>query len=81
MVFECSDEVMIERLSKRAETSRRVDDNPDTIKKRLVTHHQTTGPLIEHFEQQGKVRKVRKKCVVDSGLIVQLYKSLYVCVE
>ncbi|KAF0305080.1 Adenylate kinase isoenzyme 1 [Amphibalanus amphitrite] len=37
--FELSDEVMTQRLMKRGETSGRVDDNEETIKKRLQTFH------------------------------------------
>ncbi len=59
IVFECSDDIMTERVMKRAETSGRVDDNPETVKKRLTTHHLTTEPIIEHFEQYGKIKKVR----------------------
>ena len=34
---------------------RRVDDNPETLKKRLETYHSQTAPLIDFYEGKGKV--------------------------
>ena len=49
---------MTKRLLGRAETSGRVDDNEETIKKRLKTFHDITTPVVDYYEQQGKLRKV-----------------------
>merc|ERR1712080_172232 len=46
LYFEVSDDCMTGRLLKRAETSGRADDNVETIKKRLVTFHQHSEPVI-----------------------------------
>ena len=64
---------MEERLLKRAETSGRVDDNAETIKKRLSTFVEKTMPVIEKYEQVGKVKRV-----LDFNLIV-LRIALFVC--
>lgn len=56
--FEVADETMKKRLLKRAETSGRVDDNEETIVKRLKTFHDHTQPVIDHYSKQGKVHKV-----------------------
>ena len=58
LVFECSEEVMVERLLERGKTSGRVDDNEETIRKRFNTFQQSTLPVIEHYQQKGKVKKV-----------------------
>ncbi|XP_060070278.1 adenylate kinase isoenzyme 5-like isoform X2 [Ylistrum balloti] len=58
LYFEASDETMTQRLLGRALTSGRVDDNEETIKKRLKTFHDITTPVIEYFTQQDKVKKV-----------------------
>ncbi len=58
LYFEVPDEVMVQRLLKRAETSGRVDDNEETIKKRLKTFHDLTEPVIQHYTGKGKVCKV-----------------------
>lgn len=52
-------ETMTSRLLKRGETSGRVDDNEETIKKRLDTYYQATEPVIAFYEKRGIVRKVR----------------------
>ncbi|XP_021354677.1 uncharacterized protein LOC110451142 isoform X2 [Mizuhopecten yessoensis] len=58
LYFEASDETMTQRLLGRALTSGRVDDNEETIKKRLTTFHDITTPVIDHFSQQEKLKKV-----------------------
>lgn len=49
---------MLERLRRRGETSRRVDDNEDTIRKRLVTFSLSTLPVVQHYQRLGKLRLV-----------------------
>ena len=60
LVFDCSEEVMAERLLQRGLTSGRTDDNEDTIRKRLVTFREATLPVIEHYHSLGKVKKVSR---------------------
>ncbi len=36
----------------------RKDDNPDTVKDRLVVYHRETEPLIAFYEQKGILRKI-----------------------
>ena len=61
LYFHVSDETMTKRLLGRAETSGRVDDNEETIKKRLKTFHDITSPVVDYYEKQGKLRKVGSK--------------------
>lgn len=51
-------ETMLKRLLKRGESSGRVDDNEETIKKRLETYYQATEPVIAFYEKRGIVRRV-----------------------
>jgi len=37
---------------------RRPDDNPETVRNRLDVYHEQTKPLIDYYEQQGKVRMI-----------------------
>jgi adenylate kinase len=46
---------MTERLIKRGETSGRIDDNEETIAKRLVTFHEQTTPILGYYGKQGKL--------------------------
>uniref|UniRef100_A0A8D0RR48 Nucleoside-diphosphate kinase n=1 Tax=Sus scrofa TaxID=9823 RepID=A0A8D0RR48_PIG len=48
-------ETMTKRLLKRGETSGRVDDNEETIKKRLETYYKATEPVIAFYEKRGIV--------------------------
>ena len=60
LYFEVPDEVMVQRLLKRAETSGRVDDNEETIKKRLKTFHDLTEPVVVLHDGLGKVCRVSR---------------------
>ena len=50
---------MEKRILKRGETSGRVDDNADAIKKRFDTYVNDTKPIIEEFRNRGKLVVVR----------------------
>ena len=58
LFFDCPQDVMQERLLKRAETSGRADDNIETIKKRFDTFMNASMPVIDHFEKVEKVAKI-----------------------
>lgn len=46
---------MTQRLLERGKTSGRVDDNEETIKKRLETFHNQTKPLIDHYKDKSNI--------------------------
>ncbi|KAL5117218.1 bifunctional uridylate/adenylate kinase [Pleosporales sp. CAS-2024a] len=58
LFFECSEAVMEKRLLHRGETSGRADDNLDSIKKRFRVFVETSMPVVDEFDKQGKVVKV-----------------------
>jgi len=47
--LECGEEVMLNRLLKRGETSGRSDDNINSIKKRFVTYENETKEIIKYY--------------------------------
>ena len=59
LFFDCPEDVMQERLLNRGKTSGRADDNVESIKKRFKTFIETSMPVVEYFEKQGKVVKVK----------------------
>ncbi|KAH3675940.1 hypothetical protein WICMUC_002236 [Wickerhamomyces mucosus] len=63
--FECPEQVMLERLLERGKTSGRADDNIESIKKRFRTFIETSFPVIEYFDKQGKVVKLQCDQPVD----------------
>jgi len=52
LYFEVPDEVMVQRLLHRAKTSGRVDDNEETIKKRLATFHKHSEPVVQYYKNK-----------------------------
>jgi UMP-CMP kinase len=63
--FECPEQVMLERLLERGKTSGRTDDNIESIKKRFRTFVETSFPVVEYFDKQGKVVKLQCDQPVD----------------
>lgn len=57
--FEVSDATMTERLINRGKSSGRVDDNVETIKKRLNTFHQHSKPVIEAYSSKCVIVSVK----------------------
>lgn len=49
---------MLERLLDRGKTSGRADDNIESIKKRFRTFVETSMPVVDEFDGQGRVIKV-----------------------
>ncbi|TPX35707.1 hypothetical protein SmJEL517_g01885 [Synchytrium microbalum] len=66
LYLDCSEQVMLQRLLKRSETSGRVDDNIESIKKRFVTFQETSYPVVEHYRQLSKVKTVGCEKDVDA---------------
>lgn len=58
LFFDCPESVMEERLLNRGKTSGRSDDNIDSIRKRFKTFVETSMPVVDEFESQGRVVKV-----------------------
>ncbi|KAH8740320.1 UMP kinase [Cryptosporidium ryanae] len=54
LFLNCDDEIAVERLLHRGETSGRVDDNKETIVKRLRVYHEETTPIIDYFKNVNK---------------------------
>ncbi|GAB7353306.1 hypothetical protein MBLNU459_g3804t1 [Dothideomycetes sp. NU459] len=58
LFFDCPEDVMEKRLLKRGETSGRSDDNVESIKKRFKTFVETSMPVVDYFDKEGRVVKV-----------------------
>lgn len=59
LFFDCPEDVMTERLLNRGKTSGRSDDNEESIKKRFKTFVETSMPVVEYFEKQDKVVRIK----------------------
>ena len=58
LFLDCPEDVMRERLLERGKTSGRADDNAAAITKRFRTFVETSMPVVEYYEQHGKVEAV-----------------------
>ncbi|KUI56611.1 Uridylate kinase [Cytospora mali] len=58
LFYDCPEAVMEKRLLKRGETSGRADDNEESIRKRFRTFVETSMPVVEYYEKQGRVVKI-----------------------
>lgn len=56
--LQVDEEILVERLLKRAETDGRADDNYETIRERLKVFRTQTSPLIEYYTKQGKLEEI-----------------------
>jgi len=59
------EEALIARLLERSKTSGRVDDNIETIKKRIHTFHEQTEPVIEYYKKFGKIKRIEGDKPID----------------
>ncbi|PYH43428.1 uridylate kinase ura6 [Aspergillus saccharolyticus JOP 1030-1] len=73
LFLDCPEEVMENRLLKRGETSGRDDDNAESIRKRFRTFVETSMPVVEAFEGQGKVVSVQA-----TGDVGEVYERIRV---
>lgn len=71
LFLQCSEEIMLERLLRRGETSGRSDDNIESIKKRFRTFVETSMPVVDYQRSQDKVIDVDAKNPVD-----QVYQEI-----
>lgn len=73
LYFDVPDDVMVERLLNRAKTSGRVDDNEETIKKRLATFHKHSEPVVDFYKD--KCAKIPATTTPDA-IFVEVQKAL-----
>ncbi|CAG2193538.1 UMP-CMP kinase-like [Mytilus galloprovincialis] len=58
LFFNCTEEVCIERCLSRGQTSGRVDDNMDSLKKRIHTYSNSTMPIIEYYRKLNLLKEI-----------------------
>ena len=59
------DEVCIQRLTQRGETSGRADDAASVIPKRLAVYYQETCPVLDYYEKAGLLVKINSNREVE----------------
>lgn len=58
LFYDCPEETMESRLLERGKTSGRADDNAESIRKRFRTFVETSMPVVDYYEEAGKVEKI-----------------------
>jgi adenylate kinase family enzyme len=58
IVLEAPEDVLRARISGRSSSSGRSDDDAAIVERRLATHKNETGPVIDRYEKEGLVVKV-----------------------
>ncbi|XP_053549311.1 adenylate kinase isoenzyme 5 [Bombina bombina] len=59
LFLDCSAESMTQRLIKRSRSNQRNDVSAESIKRRLQTFYQSTGPILAYYEAQSLLCKVK----------------------
>lgn len=79
LFLECSKSTMLSRMTKRSESSGRLDDNENIFEIRLETFYKRTYPAIELFAMHGLVRKVNTEMKEEEvmGKIVGVFESFF----
>jgi len=66
LFYDCPEDEMQKRLLERGKTSGRADDNAESIKKRFRTFVETSMPVVEHYNHEGRVLKVDATAAPDA---------------
>ena len=66
LFIDCQEEELQNRLISRGLTSGRSDDNFASAKKRFQTYRESTLPIIEHYDKQDMVARVRGDQTVEN---------------
>jgi adenylate kinase len=56
VLIDVPDEEVVRRISGRRQD--RDDDRPETVLERLRVYHRRTEPLVAHYDERGKLRRV-----------------------
>lgn len=65
LFYEVAEEELQRRLLSRGETSGRIDDNMESIRKRFATHRDATMPIVESFRARGMLFTIDASPSVD----------------
>jgi len=72
ILFDCKEDVMIGRLLERAKASSRIDDNADSIAKRLRTFKQGNQAVEAHLREKGPFKTIQ--CDGSPDAVYALFK-------
>lgn len=56
--LECPEDELVHRIAERSKSSGRTDDNAESLRKRIRVYKESTLKVFEHFEAEGRLRRV-----------------------
>ena len=59
-------DVLVDRLAKRAEIEGRADDNEETIRVRMEVYQSETAPLLDYYDKKGLLVKINGEQSIDA---------------
>lgn len=65
LFFDVSDDELLARLEKRRTAEGRADDDPATVKRRMVAYREQTAPVLDWYRQRGAVHTIDAVGAVD----------------
>ena len=65
LALDVHDDELMGRLLKRAQIEGRKDDTQEVISNRLNVYHSQTKPLMDHYDVQGKMKRVHGLGTID----------------
>lgn len=66
LFYDCPEEAMEARLLERGKTSGRSDDNAESIRKRFRTFVETSMPVVDLYEKEGRVARIDASAAPDT---------------
>lgn len=63
--IDVNQDVLVERLAKRAQIEGRADDNEETIRVRMEVYRSETAPLLDYYDEKGLLIKIDGKQSID----------------
>lgn len=70
LFYEVTEDTLVQRCLGRAQTSGRIDDTEEILRKRFNTYNEQTRPVIDLYRKFGKVRTID-----GSGNINEVYQA------
>ena len=65
LFFDVTDQEILSRIEKRRGIEGRSDDEPESVKRRLLAYRTQTAPVLDWYEQRGGVTKIPAVGTVD----------------
>ncbi|CAF4171130.1 unnamed protein product [Adineta steineri] len=58
LLFDCDEKTSINRCMERGRDSGRIDDNEESLKKRIATYQGSTKAVIQYYEKENLVKQI-----------------------